>query len=140
MSAAVGTVGPFYRVLAWFLGVVVNTFFRRVEVVGRENVPDEGPVIFAGNHPNALMDGFVVTTMCGRRPVHFMANVKLWRYRLLAVLLDTLGAVPVFPREEHGHAASNEAAFDSCSRCSKPEAAWASFQKGSATQAASWPV
>ena len=112
VSATVGTVGPSYRVLAWFLRVVVNTFFRRVEVVGRENVPTEGPVIFAGNHPNALMDGMLVTTMCGRRPVHFMANIKLWRYRLLAVLLDTLGAVAVFPRDEHGHEVSNEVAFD----------------------------
>ena len=77
MSAVVGTVGPSYRVLVWFIRLVVNTFFRRIEVVGREHVPAEGAVIFAGNHPNALMDGFVVATMCGRRPVHFMANAKL---------------------------------------------------------------
>jgi len=107
----VGTVGPSYRVLIWFIRLVVNTFFRRIEVVGRAHVPAEGAVIFAGNHPNALMDGFVVATMCGRRPVHFMANAKLWRYPLMSTFLDALGAVPVYPRQEHGVAASNEAAF-----------------------------
>ena len=107
----VGTVGPSYRVLVWFVRLVVDTFFRRIEVIGREHVPVEGAVIFAGNHPNALMDWFVVATMCGRRPVHFMGNVKLWRYPLLSTFLDTLGAVPVYPRAEHGQAASNEAAF-----------------------------
>ena len=106
-----GTVGPSYRVLVWFIRLVVNTFFRRIEVIGREHVPAEGAVIFAGNHPNALMDGFVVAAMCGRQPVHFMGNVKLWRYPILSTLLDTLGAVPVYPRAEHGEAASNEAAF-----------------------------
>ncbi len=106
-----GTVGPSYRVLIWFIRLVVNTFFRRIEVVGRAHVPAEGAVIFAGNHPNALMDGFVVATMCGRRPVHFMANAKLWRYPLMSTFLDALGAVPVYPRQEHGVAASNEAAF-----------------------------
>ncbi len=106
-----GTVGPSYRVLIWFIRLVVNTFFRRIEVVGRAHVPAEGAVIFAGNHPNALMDGFVVATMCGRRPVHFMANAKLWRYPLMSTFLDALGAVPVHPRQEHGVAASNEAAF-----------------------------
>ena len=58
------------------------------------------------------MDGFVVATMCGRRPVHFMANAKLWRYPLMSTFLDTLGAVPVYPREEHGDAASREAQGD----------------------------
>ena len=106
-----GTVGPSYRVLLWFIRLAVNTFFRRIEVVGRDHVPAEGAVIFAGNHPNALMDGFVVATMCGRRPVHFMAHAKLWRYPLMSTFLDALGAVPVYPREEHGDAASNEAAF-----------------------------
>ena len=83
-----GTVGRSYRVLVWFIRLVVNTFFRRIEVVGREHVPTEGAVIFAGNHPNALMDGFVVATMCGRRPVHFMANAKLWRYPLMSTCLS----------------------------------------------------
>ena len=106
------SVGPSYRVLVWFIRLVVNTFFRRIEVVGREHVPAAGAVIFAGNHPNALMDGFVVATMCGRRPVHFMANAKLWRYPLMSTFLDTLGAVPVYPREEHGDAASREAQGD----------------------------
>ena len=106
-----GTVGPSYRVLVWFIRLVVNTFFRQIEVIGREHVPAEGAVIFAGNHPNALMDGFVVAAMCGRQPVHFMGNVKLWRYPILSTFLDTLGAVSVYPRAEHGEAASNEAAF-----------------------------
>ena len=97
--------------VAWFIHLVVTTFFRRVEVVGLEHVPAEGPVIFAGNHPNALLDGFVVAAMCGRRPVHFMANAKLWNFRLMALFLDAMGAVPVYPREEHGDAANNDAAF-----------------------------
>jgi glycerol-3-phosphate O-acyltransferase/dihydroxyacetone phosphate acyltransferase len=105
------TAGPLYRLVAWFIHLVVTTFFRRVEVVGLEHVPAEGPVIFAGNHPNALLDGFVVAAMCGRRPVHFMANAKLWNFRLMALFLDAMGAVPVYPREEHGDAANNDAAF-----------------------------
>ena len=103
--------GPTYRLVAWFIHLVVTTFFRRVEVVGLEHVPTDGPVIFAGNHPNALLDGFVVAAMCGRRPVHFMANAKLWKFRLMALFLNTMGAVPVYPREEHGDAANNDAAF-----------------------------
>ena len=63
--------------------VITNTFFRRIDVAGIENVPAKGPVIFAGNHPNALMDGFLLTAKCGRWPLHFMANAKLWQYPIL---------------------------------------------------------
>ena len=95
-----------------FVRVITNTFFRRIDVVGAENVPVKGPVIFAGNHPNALMDGWLLTARCGRWPLHFMANAKLWKYRVLGKLLDASGAVPVYPREEHGDDADNSRAFD----------------------------
>ena len=57
--------------------VITNTFFRRIDVVGLRHVPSDGAVIFAGNHPNALMDGWLLTEKCGRWPLHFMANAKL---------------------------------------------------------------
>ena len=92
--------------------VITNTFFRRIDVVGDENVPAEGPVIFAGNHPNALMDGWLLAARCGRWPLHFMVNAKLWKYRILGRLLDASGAVPVYRREEHDGEVDNSKAFD----------------------------
>ncbi|MEL7186779.1 MAG: lysophospholipid acyltransferase family protein, partial [Pseudomonadota bacterium] len=92
--------------------IITSTFFRRIDVVGLENVPADGPVIFAGNHPNALMDGWLLTATCGRWPLHFMVNAKLWKYKVLGKMLDASGAVPVYPREEHGEDADNSAAFE----------------------------
>ena len=100
------------HLIIWFFRTITNTFFRRIDIVGIENVPVEGPVIFAGNHPNALMDGWLLTAQCGRWPLHFMANAKLWKYRLLAPLLDASGAIPVYSREEHGDDADNSKAFE----------------------------
>ena len=31
-----------YRILRWFLRVITRVFFRQVEVVGLENIPDRG--------------------------------------------------------------------------------------------------
>ncbi len=92
--------------------VIANTFFRRVDVAGRENVPASGPVIFAGNHPNALMDGWLLTAKCGRWPLHFVASAKLWKYPVLGRLLDFSGAVPVYQREEQGDDVDNSKAFE----------------------------
>jgi 1-acyl-sn-glycerol-3-phosphate acyltransferase len=99
------------RLIIWLIRVITNTFFRRIDIVNIENVPEDGPVIFAGNHPNALMDGWLLTATCGRWPLHFMANAKLWKYPLLAPALDASGAVPVYSRDELGGEVDNDRAF-----------------------------
>ena len=99
------------RLIIWLVRVITNTFFRRIDVVNIEHVPADGPVIFAGNHPNALMDGWLLTAKCGRWPLHFMANAKLWNYRLLAPALNACGAVPVFSRTGTDSEIDNQKAF-----------------------------
>jgi len=101
----------FHRMIITLIRTVANTFFRRIDVVGISNVPADGAVIFAGNHPNALMDGFLLIAKCGRWPLHFMANAKLWDYGLLLPLLNAVGAVPVYRREEHDGEVDNSVAF-----------------------------
>ena len=99
------------RFLITVCRLITETFFRRIEVTGVENVPAEGAVIFAGNHPNALMDGWLLSANCGRWPLFFLANAKLWKFPLLARILDVTGAVPVYRREEHDGEVDNERAF-----------------------------
>ena len=100
------------RLIISLINLITNTFFRRIDVVGEENIPADGPVIFAGNHPNALMDGWLLTARCNRWPLHFMANAKLWKYRVLGRVLNKMGAVPVQRREEHDGEVDNSKAFD----------------------------
>lgn len=101
-----------HRMIIFLIRIVANTFFRRIDVVGLENVPTEDSVIFAGNHPNALMDGWLLIAKCGRWPLHFLGNAKLWKYRVLAPMLDATGAIPVYRREEHDGEVDNRAAFE----------------------------
>lgn len=89
-----------YRVLAWFLRVVTRVFFRQVEVAGLENVPATGPVLFAGNHPNSLIDPILIITTCGRK-VHFAAKDSLFKGRIMRAVLNGLGAVPVARKDDH---------------------------------------
>ena len=89
-----------YRVLAWFLRVVSRVFFRQIEVAGLENIPASGPVVFAGNHPNSLIDPILIITTCGRK-VHFAAKDALFKGRLMRAVLGGLGAVPIKRRDDH---------------------------------------
>lgn len=100
------------RLITRTVRLVTETFFRRIDVVGLDNIPANGPVIFAGNHPNALMDGWLLTATCGKWPLHFVVNAKLWNYKLLVPFLNASGAVPVYRREEHDGEVDNSRAFE----------------------------
>ena len=89
-----------YRFLAWFLRTITRVFFRQFEVVGLEHVPTTGPVLFAGNHPNSLIDPILIITTCGRK-VHFAAKEQLFSGWLMRRLLRGLGAVPIKRRDDH---------------------------------------
>ena len=104
-----------YRLMTALLRMVLRVFYRQVEVVGLDNVPaeGEGPVIFAGNHPNSLIDPVMIVATSGRI-VHFAAKDVLFSSRFLRVFLQALGAVPIRRRVDHGGAGAvdNSAAFE----------------------------
>jgi 1-acyl-sn-glycerol-3-phosphate acyltransferase len=101
-----------HRFIISLIRIAANTFFRRIDVTGFENIPTGGSVIFAGNHPNALMDGWLLIAKCGRWPLHFLGDAKLWKYRMLRPMLDATGAIPVYRREERGEEVDNRQAFE----------------------------
>jgi 1-acyl-sn-glycerol-3-phosphate acyltransferase len=86
-------VNPF---LYWMVRAVIQPFFHlyfRMSRIGREHVPQEGPVIIAANH-RSFLDPFVIGTLV-RRPVYFVAKKELFRKPLIAWFLNSLGAFPI---------------------------------------------
>ncbi|MEZ4466262.1 MAG: lysophospholipid acyltransferase family protein [bacterium] len=101
-----------YRLLQAFLRFATAIFFRRIEVVGGEHIPEDGPVIFCGNHPNSLLDPALITAW-GGRIVHFAAKDVLFRSRVLRVFLGAAGAVPIRRARDHqGESLDNTEAFE----------------------------
>ena len=67
--------------------------FARLEVVGRERIPREGPLILAANHVH-LLDPPLVAACAGRR-VHPMAKRELFEIPLIGWFFHAYGAFPV---------------------------------------------
>ncbi|HKO30007.1 MAG TPA: lysophospholipid acyltransferase family protein [Nitrospiraceae bacterium] len=65
----------------------------RLEVIGAEHIPVNGPVIVASNH-DSFLDGIILGAAISRE-LRFVAKAELWRFRLLAWMLDGLGAIPI---------------------------------------------
>jgi len=83
-------------VVYWIARAVLQPFFHvyfRLNRLGREHVPADGPMIIAANH-RSFLDPFVIGTLV-RRPVYYMAKRELFEKRWQAWILNALGAFPV---------------------------------------------
>jgi len=80
----------------WLVRALFQPFFHlyfRLSRLGREHVPESGPVIFASNH-RSFLDPFVIATIA-RRPMYYVAKEELFKRPLTAWFLNALGAFPV---------------------------------------------
>ena len=65
----------------------------RMQRMGTEHIPADGPVIIASNH-RSFLDPFVIGTMT-RRPMYYVAKKEIFLFPLLSWFLSALGAFPV---------------------------------------------
>jgi glycerol-3-phosphate dehydrogenase (NAD(P)+) len=82
--------------LYWAVRMVLVPFFRlyfRLEGIGREHLPSDGPLLLASNH-RSFLDPFVIGAIA-RRPVYYVAKRELFQNRWQARFLNALGAFPI---------------------------------------------
>ena len=89
------------RILCMVLKLALRVFFRRIEVVGRERVPRQSPVIFVLNHPNGLVDPVFVLCLAPRR-VSFLAKAPLFRMPVIGYFVRALDSLPVYRPQDEG--------------------------------------
>src|SRR5438132_9648576 len=89
------------RIIVTILKFALRVYFRRIEVVGLDNVPRDSPVIFVVNHPNALVDPVFLLCLAPRR-VSFLAKAPLFRMPIIGYLVRALDSLPVYRRQDEG--------------------------------------
>src|SRR5664279_5150698 len=72
-----------------------NVFYRKVIVLGRENINPNDPLIFAPNHQNALMDALAVLFTHKGQPI-FLARADIFKRKTIAAVLYFLKILPVY--------------------------------------------
>jgi 1-acyl-sn-glycerol-3-phosphate acyltransferase len=72
-----------------------NVFYRKVIVLGRENINPDHHLIFAPNHQNALMDALAVLFTHKGQPI-FLARADIFKRKTIAAFLYFLKILPVY--------------------------------------------
>ena len=75
--------------------ICLRIYFRKIRVIGRENVPVKGAVIFASNHQNAFMDPVLISCETFQKP-WFLTRASIFTSSFSKLLWNSLGMVPIY--------------------------------------------
>lgn len=89
-----------YRLLKFIIGVGIRLYYKEIRVNNRENLSNgKKPMIIIANHPNTLMDAWVIGMVCSQ-PIYYMAKATLFDSRFKLKLLRSLKMIPINRRGE----------------------------------------
>lgn len=79
--------------LAKILVIIVGRIILRVKIKGRDNIPEDGPVVIMSNHIS-MLDPPLIGAFLPRK-IYFMAKKELFENPVIGWFLKVLGAFPV---------------------------------------------
>lgn len=88
-----------YSLLHRYVSFAVHHSYRKILHVGKENIPQDGAIIFAPNHTNTLMDALVILTY-NHGPKVFVARADIFRNRNLAKIFTFMKIMPIMRQRD----------------------------------------
>lgn len=103
-----------YYILRPIVLLTVKIFFNSVYVRNIENIPEDGPLIIAPNHPSTFLDP-LVTCAWIKRPVYFLTNGGAFSSPIKKKIYSSLNMIPIYRKQDSSESSSkNEEVFEAC--------------------------
>ena len=83
-----------YFALKCYVDCLFKSAYRRVEYHGKENIPQDGAIIYAPNHTNTLMDALAVLAIDKQVKV-FVARADVFKQPTILKILTFLKMLPI---------------------------------------------
>jgi 1-acyl-sn-glycerol-3-phosphate acyltransferase len=105
-------------------------YFKKVDVIGVQNVPKDKAVLLLGNHQNALLDALLIATKSGRFS-YFLTRAAVFKNPWISQLLRSLQMLPVYRiRDGWSNLTNNNAIFETCTNALQEKEAVVIFPEG----------
>ena len=86
-------------------------YYKNISLIGKETIPKDQPVLFLGNHQNALLDALLIATKSGRF-CYYLTRAAVFKKPLVSKLLQSLNMLPVYRvRDGWSTIAKNKSVF-----------------------------
>lgn len=103
-----------YRFLKILIGIAIRLYYRRIKVTNQGSLNQKGPKIIISNHPNTLLDAWIVGSLCNE-PIYYMAKGTFFNSPLRTKLLMSLGMIPINRSvDSKTQGVSNQDSFEMC--------------------------
>lgn len=103
-----------YAILKPLIQITVRLFFKNYQVNGKENIPENGPFLFAANHPATFMDAVIIAATLNQK-VYFLAKSTAFKSRFAKWFLPKLNMIPVYRKQDDPSLVSKNAdMFEKC--------------------------
>jgi 1-acyl-sn-glycerol-3-phosphate acyltransferase len=103
-----------YRLLKIVVTIGIRLYYREIKVLNRKKLNSNGPCIILANHPNTLMDAWVIGNIC-KQPIHYMAKATLFDSPFKQRILRSLNMIPINRRGEGQiDGVKNTDSFEAC--------------------------
>ncbi|MCF6279817.1 MAG: 1-acyl-sn-glycerol-3-phosphate acyltransferase [Flavobacteriaceae bacterium] len=88
-----------YTFLKYYVRLCLFFYHKKIKVVGKENIPKNGAVLFISNHPNALLDPILIVTN-NVRDIHFLSRASAFKNNIIAKFLKSIKMIPVYRKRD----------------------------------------
>ena len=120
-----------YQLVKTYLHAGLICYFQKIKVVGQENIPIDGAVMFISNHPNALLDPLIIG-ITNKRTSNFLTRAGVFKNKYIIRFFSMMKMLPVFRiRDGWSNLSKNKAIFESCYELFQQKEAIVIFAEGS---------
>jgi 1-acyl-sn-glycerol-3-phosphate acyltransferase len=120
----------FYHFCKNYVNIGLYFFFKKIKVVGKENILEKGAVLFVANHQNALLDALLIATRI-QRETHFVARADVFKRPFIKKLLALFYMMPIYRIGDGRQMMSkNDEIFENCKQILLNEGGLMIFPEG----------
>jgi glycerol-3-phosphate O-acyltransferase/dihydroxyacetone phosphate acyltransferase len=91
---------PAYLFVKYLAKSAVGIYFRKIYVVGEDNIPYDGPVIICGNHSNQFIDPMMILKY-SKRKVNFTMAASSYNKPTIGTCAKLINVIPVNRPEDY---------------------------------------
>lgn len=118
-----------YYFLRFLTRIGMRFFFKKLEINGSANIPQDAPFILIANHQNAFLDAMVASTLV-KKPLTFLTRSDIF-VPPFNYFLSLLNMWPVYrKRDGYEQLAKNEEIFQNCKNLLKNGSSLLVFPEG----------
>ena len=90
-----------YRFVRWILRAALRLYYTEIELVGRDNVPADGPLLVLAHHHNGMVDPMLLIVSSPRQ-LRFIAKSTLFKIPVLAFFMRGMKTIRAYRAQDAG--------------------------------------